>query len=171
MNFHPELISFFQNHNLYDKEMFDYFAKNTQIIDYKDEEQRYFIGCFYVFNKKNILRKIHLNLPYIYDEITMLINIHEIIHGIELYKKLNRKTQITEDCEVLPILYEKIYIEEKNTQELREYQKKLDNSINENEKQYLLALAVRDELYKQYNYNYQEIKRKAKKLSKKHQFM
>ena len=26
MNFHPQLISFFQKHNLYDKEMFD-FAK------------------------------------------------------------------------------------------------------------------------------------------------
>ena len=67
--------------------MFEYFSKHTQIIDYKDEEQRCFIGCFYVFEKNKKLTKIYLKLPYIYDEITMLINIHEIIHAIELYKK------------------------------------------------------------------------------------
>ena len=105
--------------------MFYYFKKISTIIDYKDEDQRCFIGCFYVFDKKNILRKIYLNLPYIYDEITMLINIHEIIHGIELYNKPNKKTKITEESEIMPILYEKIYIEEKNSQKLRNYQKNI----------------------------------------------
>ena len=28
-----------------------YFSKNAEIIDYKDEEQRLFIGCFYILDK------------------------------------------------------------------------------------------------------------------------
>lgn len=82
MKFHEQLILFFKKHNLYDKEMFDYFLENATMIDYQDEEQRIFIGCFYIFNQKNILQKIHLVLPRIYDEITILISIHELLHGI-----------------------------------------------------------------------------------------
>ena len=168
MVLNKDLIDFFKKHNLYNKEMFDYFEKNSTIIDYNDEEQQCFIGCFYVFNKKHILKKIHLNLPYIYDNKTMLINIHEIMHGIELYKKLNQKVYITEECEILPILYEKIYIEEKQDEELINYQKKIDDTIDKTDKEYLLALAVRDELYKEYDYNYSKIKKLSKNIAKKY---
>jgi len=166
---YPEhLILFFKKHNLYNKEMFDYLSKNTTIIDYEYEEQRIFIGCFYTFDKNGILKSIHLVLPYQYDEITTLICIHELIHGIELYKKLNKKAKITNDCEVLPILYEKIYVEEIKTKKIYEYQQYLDNLISKDSEKYYIALSIRDELYKEYNYDMKKIKKKSIKLIKKH---
>lgn len=50
---------------------------------------------------------------------TMLINIHEITHGIYAYKKLNKKYNPNVGIETLPMLYEKIYILENNSEELR----------------------------------------------------
>ena len=121
MNFNTKLISFFQKHNLYDKEMFDYFSKNTVMIDYKDEEQRMYIGCFYIIDKNHKLKDIQLNIPYIYDEITMLISIHEIIHGIILYKKLNKRYKKDNTTESMSLLYEKIYMEETKSKILTKY--------------------------------------------------
>lgn len=167
MIFNENLIAFFKKHNLYDKAMFDYLSSHTEMIDYKDEKQRCFIGCFYKFNK-NILTDIRLNIPYVYDEITMLISIHEIIHAIILYKKLNKKAKISDDCEVLPILYEKIYVEENSSETLKKYQQKLDNLIDKNDQKYFIALAVREELYQNYNYDINKMKKISKRLVKKY---
>lgn len=164
MTYNEELISFFKRHNLYDEEMFKYLQSNTTILDYHNEEQRDFIGCFYTFVNNNILKSIHLNIPYVYDDITMLINIHEIIHGIELYKHLNKKTKITNMCEVLPILYEKIYIEETNNDNLRKYYEQVNNNIGRKDKRYKLAFSIVDNLYKQYDYNYEKVKKLSKEL-------
>lgn len=168
MKFDHELISFFQKHNLYNQAMFKYLQANSTMIDYEDEEQRCFIGCFYTFENKNILQKIHLNIPYVYDEITTLISIHEIIHGIELYPYLNKKVIIKDTCEILPILYEKIYVEETQDEKLHNYHKYLDSCIDKTDKPYYLALAVREELYKNYNYDINKMKKLSKKLVKKH---
>ena len=137
MNFNPKLIDFFKRHNLYDKEMFDYFSLNSSMIDYRYEEQRDFIGCFWKF-KNNVLVKFHLVLPYVYNDITMLISIHEIVHGILAYKTLNKKFNLDLDCESLPMLYEKIYINEVNTPEIIKYGNFLDSLISEKKEQYIL---------------------------------
>jgi len=110
MVFNPDLIDFFKRHKLYNKEMFDYFSNNAIMIDYEDEEQRMFVGCFCILGKDKKLKSILLNVPYIYDDITMLVSIHEFVHGIMLYGNLNKKVKIGIDKEVLPMLYEKIYI-------------------------------------------------------------
>ena len=169
MVFNPELIEFFKRHNLYEKEMFDYFSKNSTMIDYDDEEQRIFIGTFYGVNKNNNkLVYIHLNIPYVYDDKTMLISIHEFIHAILLYKNINKKLKLDISYESLPMLYESIYINEKNNKNLLEYRNYLDSLITPNEKAYMFGLTVRDELYHNYNYNIDKMNKLVKKLVKKY---
>ena len=55
------IIKFFSNHNLYNKEMFDYFKKNNNIT-YKQ-----------IYKKK------------VEDEKKMIINIHEKVNAIKMY--------------------------------------------------------------------------------------
>lgn len=166
IKYNDELISFFKRHNLYDEEMFKYLQNNTTMIDYHIKEQRDLIGCFYTFVNNNILKTIHLNVPYIYDDITMLINIHEIVHGIELYKKLNKKAKINNMCEILPILYEKIYIEETNNDDLRKYHQQVNNNIGRKDKRYHIAFSIIEELYQQYDYDINKAKKISKQLIK-----
>lgn len=168
MNFNKNLINFFEKHNLYDEEMFKYFRENTTMIDYKDPDQRKFIGRYTFLDRNKKLKNIHIVLPYIYDEITMLISIHELIHGIELYKKLNKKVKTSDDCEILPMLYEKIYMEENKSEKLENYQEYLNSHIGKDDQKYLLGLAVRDELYKNYAYDMTKIQKKSKQLVKKY---
>jgi len=169
MVFNSNLIDFFKRHNLYEKEMFDYFSSNSTMIDYQDEEQRMFIGTFYGVNKKNNkLVYIHLNIPYVYDDKTMLISIHEIVHAILFYKKINKKIKLDISYEALPMLYESIYINENNNNKLLEYRNWLDSLITTEEKEYMFALNVRDELYRNYNYDIDKMKKLVKKLVKKY---
>ena len=65
MKFNEELINFFKRHNLYNEEMFNYFSKNSSMIDYRDEEQRPYIGTFYLTDKNKKITKIHLLFFYI----------------------------------------------------------------------------------------------------------
>jgi len=170
VKFHDELINFFKRHNLYDEEMFNYFSENSSMIDYRDEEQHPYIGTFYLTDKSKKINKIHLNIPCIYDDVTMLICIHEIVHAILLYKSLNKKISLGVDCESLPMLYEKIYINEKNTSELIEHGKRLDSLINKRDERYVFALSIRDELIDNYDYNIDKmdvlVKKKVKRLKK-----
>ena len=166
MIYNSKVIDFFKRHNMYEKEMFDYLQDNTIMIDYRDEDEKDFIGCFYAFNRKDILKSISLCIPYLMDDMTTLINIHEITHGIYMYKYLDKKVTIKEDIEVLPMLYERIYINESNNKELLELANDLDKKIR-HEDNYLLGLKLRDELLRIYNYDFEDINKKAKKLVKK----
>ena len=85
MEYHPKIINFFKEHNLYDEKIFNYLKNNSIMVDYENPEERSFIGCFYILDQRNILRKIKLNLAYVMNEETTLINIHELTHGIENY--------------------------------------------------------------------------------------
>lgn len=171
-NYYTEFINFFKKHNLYDEKIFNYIKENITLIDYRDEENRQFIGCYYVLNKKEILTKIKIFVPYIDSPITTLINIHEYIHAITLYQYLGKKFKAKKDIEILPLLYEKLYILENPTPELKEYVVKINKSIEENnEEKYTVALKSQEELLKYYHENNPSLKKlqqKAKKLSRKY---
>ncbi len=170
MNYYEELINFFKRHNMYDEKTFNYLSNHTIMIDYNDPEQRDFIGCFYILDKFNRLQSISLGLPYVFNEKTMLISIHELTHGIENYLKLGKKFKKDITIEALPLLYEKIYINENPNEELIKYSKYLDDIIINNcEKEYQFALVIREELLKNYNYNMQKMSKLTKKLSRKYQ--
>ena len=169
MKYNPAIIDFFKRHNMYDEEMFNYLQENTIMIDFKDPDQRGFIGCFYVQDKKGRLTKIVLNIPYVYDYKTALINIHEITHGIENYKKLGKKFKKDNTVEALPILYEKIYIMENDNEELTKYGEYLDTLCGrDNATEYQMALKVRDELLSNYSYDMNKMKRMTKRLVRKY---
>lgn len=169
MKYHPGIIEFFKRHNMYDEEMFNYLQDNSMMIDYKDPDERGFIGCFYVQDKKERLTKIILNIPYVYNAETALINIHEITHGIEHYKELGKKFKKDATVEALPILYEKIYIMENDSEELRKYGEYLDTMCGRDSAiEYQMALKIRDELLSNYSYDMKRMKKMTKKLVRKY---
>ena len=168
MNYHPDLIDFFKRHNMYDPVVFKYLETNTMMIDYRDEEQRPSIGCYYQL-VDGYLKNIQICIPHVYDEITMLISIHEITHGIENYYKLGQKFKKGIDIEALPILYERLYILERNSEELNKYGDYLDSFIDEKcSEEYNFAIRIREELLKHYHYDMHKMAKLTKKLAKKH---
>ena len=170
MRFNPKLIEFFKRHNMYNDRMFEYLQNQSTMIDYNDPEQRCFVGCFPILDKNDKIIKIKLNLPYINNDETMLISIHELTHGIERYQEMGKKYKKDITIEALPLLYEKIYILENPVKELVEYGKYLDSMIDEKcAKEYRFGLKIREELLKQYNNNFKQMAKLTKKLAKKHQ--
>lgn len=169
MKYNQGIVDFFKRHNMYEEKMFNYLEDNTTMLDYRDPEQRDFVGCFYVQNKKNILSSLHINIPYVYDELTALIDVHEITHGIENYRMIGKKFKKNITVEVLPILYEKLYILDNNSDRFRAVGKYLDEMIGrDSAEEYLLALKMRDELLKNYNYDMHKMQKLSKKLVKKY---
>ena len=169
MAYHPKIIDFYQKHNMYDKKIFEYLEYNTTLIDYDYEEERDLIGCFYVLNKKEILRDIKLVIPFVSDEMTSIINIHEITHGIENYYKMGKIFQKDLTIETMPLLYEKLYILENPTKKMIQCGKYLDSMITKDSpEEYRFALYARDKLLEEYNYNMANSQALAKKLVKKY---
>lgn len=169
MVYNPKLIEFFKAHNMYDQTMFKYLQENSHMIDYKDPEQRVVMGCYYITNKKNILTKLILGVPYVDSEETMLISIHELTHGIENYPKIGKRFTKDITIEALPILYERIYINEKASPGLLAYGDEIDKRINStSSKEYQFALAIRDELLRNYQPDIQKNAQLVKKLSRKY---
>ena len=159
-----KLIEFFKKHNLYEEEIFDYIRNNLTLVDYDDDTQNIFIGCYYMTDKKNILKGFKLYVPRIYNDITMIVSIHEFVHAIISYKYLGKKYIVDITSEALPMLYEKIYI---NEHPLIKYGNKLDEMINTNNNDsYSFGLNVRDTLIENYDYNIENSKKLIKNLKK-----
>lgn len=167
--YYQKFINFLKEHHLYDEQMYEYWYINSIRFDYREEEKRDFISTFYKYNKKK-LDKIWSIVPFIDNDITVLINIHEYVHFVVLYNKLGKKCNIKKDCEVLPLFFEKIYINENNNLKLLEYYDYLNNFIvNNGKEEYLLALDLIDDLVNYYdNQNIDKLNSKVKKLVLKH---
>ena len=165
--YYEKFLSFLKNHNLYNEDIINYKRKNQLPFDYRGEEKRGLIGCYYL-QEKNRIREIKLIIPYIFDDKTILINIHEYIHLVLVYPHLNKKYQLGKDIEILPIYYEKIFIKENNTKELEEYAKYLDDIILKNDQEeYLIALDISKQLLEKKEKNIYKTEKKAKRLVKK----
>ena len=87
--YYEKFINFLKKHNLYDEEVIQYWTKNKISFDYLEEESRCLIGCYYKIENK-ILTKISLIVPFIDNDKTVLINIHEYAHALELYSELGK---------------------------------------------------------------------------------
>lgn len=165
-----EIIDFFKRNKMYDKDMFDYLQSHTDMIDYRDEDARMFIGCAYGINKETgKLDRFSLCIPFVENSKTALIAIHEIVHGIIGYKYLNKKFKKDMSIEVLPLLFERVYINEVNDPDLTNYADYLDSIIeNGNDESYKIALEARNELLDKYSNNLNRLDRLSKKLVKKY---
>lgn len=169
ITYYDKYINFLKKHNIYSKEILEYIRRNSIHFDYLEEEKRAFIGCFYLQNKKEILQKIHVCIPYIDSDITTLINIHEYIHVLSLYPYLNKKMKLTKQEEILPIFYELLYYLDNTSQYLQDEITKLNNQIlASGQIEYNIALKCRQELlqyYKKEQPTFKKLQKKAKRLS------
>ena len=166
--YYKKFIDFLKKYNIYDEETINYWKENRILFDYRDEEKRWLIGCYYEY-KNDRLEKISLAVPFIDNDITNLINIHEYIHLLLLYNNLGKKYYPGDEKEVLPFLYELLYIKENKTEELINYHKFLNKTIiKENKKEYIIALHLSDAILKSYNKdNIFKLEKKIKRLVKK----
>lgn len=168
MKFNPKLIDFFKRHNLYDEKMFTYFENHSTMLDSDYLDEMMFRACAHqIDTKTGILKGIHLNLPYVKDEKTMLDSIHELTHAIFAYPMIGKKFKKDIKIEALPLLYEKLYILENPSKELIAYANYLDSMITSNDPTYQFGLKIRDELLAEYNYNPKKTAKMVDKISRK----
>ena len=171
MKLNPKLIDFFKKHKLYNPEMFNYFEEHSTMIDSNYSEERMATGCAYLIDKNTgILKDIHLNLPYVSSEETMLDSIHELTHAIFTYSKIGKKFKRDITIETLPLLYEKIYIMENSSPRMVAYGHRLDEIVTEEYPEYAFALKAREELYSKYHQNPEEIAKIVHKMGQKYEF-
>lgn len=171
---YENFINFFKQHNLYDEKMFEYIAVNSITFDYKYSDMVNNMGAYYWFKDKKILRGIRLIVPIIDSEKTALINVHKYMYAIMHYNDLNKPCKINIYDEVIPMVFEKLYVLEHPSEELEKYLNNIDeeirNSTNEEDEKYRIALCLRDSLIEEYQNNRSSLaslNKKAKALAKK----
>jgi len=171
-NFYNEFLNFFKEKGLYNEIIFDYLRNNEEIIDYNDIKKRKEIRCYYIIKNK-ILTGVWVCVPKIKDYKTLLINIYIYAHAIQACNQLGKKFDNTKNTRALPMLYERIYLQENPNNELEEHLNILDNYTKENgPKQDQISLGIQKKLLDYYNSknpSFENLQRKAKKLSKKYQ--
>ena len=171
MKLNPKLIEFFKKHNLYEFEMFSYFEKHSTMLDSDYPDEMMFRTCAHQIDARTgILKGIHLNLPYVKNEETMLDSIHELTHAIFAYPQIGKKFKKDITIETLSLLFEKLYILENPSEKLIAYYKHLNSTITENDKEYYYGDKMSDELLNNYDYNPKHTIKNLKKLSKKYQW-
>lgn len=134
-------------------------------------KKRPYIGCNYCICNGR-LNGFLLCVPFIDSDITALINVHEYTHAIMAYDKLGKKFDVTDDAEVLPMFYEKLFVLEKPSNELIEYKNYLDSCISEDSPlKYRLGLELQDILIEEYEKkkcSTKKLNRKTKRLVRTH---
>ena len=83
--FKNEVKDFFREENLYSEDFFDFLKHKVKKITSSSDISWY--GCFPQV-EDGILKDIKLLVPEITDEKSLLINIHEYAHALELYNEL-----------------------------------------------------------------------------------
>lgn len=83
--FKNEVKDFFREENLYSEDFFDFLKHKVKKITSSSDISWY--GCFPQV-EDGILKDIKLLVPKITDEKSLLINIHEYAHALELYNEL-----------------------------------------------------------------------------------
>lgn len=130
MIYYKKFIDFLQNNNLYTDESFIYISHQTTNIDYKNEEERQKIG-----NTKEIkdgkLKKFKVYVPEITDEKTLLINIKNYAKALYLFTILGKEYKDTITENTIALLYEKIYMLQREDISMKDYNKKVEEEINE----------------------------------------
>ena len=106
-------INFLKKYDLYREDIFEYMKDKTKYIDYRLDESKRFYGVF--TNIENgIIKDIRVMVPYIVDDTSISIRIHEYIHILKLYDYLNKEYVFTDYEDLLPVFYELVYAKENN---------------------------------------------------------
>ena len=106
-------INFLKKYDLYREDIFEYMKDKTKYIDYRLDESKRFYGVF--TNIENgIIKDIRVMVPYIVDDTSISIRIHEYIHVLKIYDYLNKEYVFTDYEDLLPVFYELVYAKENN---------------------------------------------------------
>ena len=165
-----KFTQFLKEHNLYDENAMKYLYQNGIFFDYIEEEKRDFMDCYFTTNKRKILKGIILYAPCIESEKTLIINIYLFSKALLYYKYLGKKISSNKEIEILPMMYEKLYIEENKSQFGKEYIEYLDSQITEKSAlKYRIALDAQQEMLDFYSKekNPDKLQDQSKKIAKK----
>ncbi len=162
-----KFIKFLKDNNIYDEKVLEFFKNNSTYVDFKDDDTKYFIGC-YPKVENGILKGVNICVPDMEDEVTVTINIHEYVHTLELYKKLNKEYKETSYEEVLPVFYELIFFKE-NVKTMADYSKFYEEHLMKYyEKEYLMVIELYNDLIKEYgDTSIEHLEKRVKRLIKK----
>ena len=106
-------INFLKKYDLYREDIFEYMKDKTKYIDYRLDESKRFYGVF--TNIENgIIKDIRVMVPYLVDDTSISIRIHEYIHVLKIYDYLNKEYVFTDYEDLLPVFYELVYAKENN---------------------------------------------------------
>jgi len=110
--FKNEVKNFFKEEKIYSEDFFDYVKHKVKTLPSTCSLNWY--GCFPVL-EDGILKDIRLLVPEITDERSLLVNIHEYVHALDLYKELgNVYEERREERELNASNMEKLYIKRRN---------------------------------------------------------
>ena len=163
-DFFNKFINFLKKYNLYNEKVFYYIWNSCSFFDYRDSDERKFIGVYYQIEDKKLI-EFNLKVPFIDSEKTIIINIHEYIHALDAYYNLGKKITIDDSCEIKSLLFEKLYVLNNKSDEGLKYLESLYNDrIQSKELKYILGEKIVNELLKKYrndsNFNYSPKKSK-----------
>ena len=106
-------INFLKKYDLYREDIFDYKKDKTKYIDYRQEKSEYFIGVFPNIDN-GIIKDIKMTVPYIIDNYSIAINIHEYIHILNLFDYIGKEYVFSNYEDLLPVFYELVFAKENN---------------------------------------------------------
>ena len=168
MHYNDKVIDFFKRHNLYEEKMFKDLQKNSLAAYYVDPDENRKIRCQTILGKNNKVLDYIIILPDTLNDITMLIELHEIAHGIVAYKSLGKKFK-KEYSEVLSCLVEKLYVKEMNSERVTNYSKYLDSLVDESDDiSYRFGLYASEELIDGFDGDINKMNKDCKKLLRKY---
>ena len=166
-----KFFEFLHIHNIYFEEVYKYYLNHSCNFDYYNEDYfRGLISCNFNMDKNGILKEIITFVPRQVDDITTLINIHEYVHTLCAYDSLNKKFILKDDCEILSIFYEKLFVLEQNNPKLNEFERMLNAAALESDNiKYIKATKIANKLLDSYDHDtFKTLKNKIKKLDKKY---
>ena len=168
--YYNKFVDFCKRYGIYDERVFKYLRNNSYMFDYRDEDYRRMI-CTQVMYDNNKASDVSMVVPFITDDITVLINIHEYTHGVIYYNMLgeeyNPKTE--RNREILPMLYERLFVlENEDNKWLVGYENYLEKRIiDSDDEDYKLGLICRDEIIKNCSdFNFNNLNRRTNGISR-----
>lgn len=108
-----KFISFLKKYDIYREDILDFIKPKTIRIDYRNENTIGFTGVYPIM-ENNIIKDIRMVVPYMIDDYSISMNIHEYIHLLDVYNYLNKEYVFNDQSELLPVMYELLYAKENN---------------------------------------------------------
>ena len=140
---YDKYIEFLKKYELYDQDVFDYISTRMIIVDYKHPDAKNLIGCFPIV-RCGFVDDIRLCVPKIVDDISLSMNIHEYLHLLSTYKKLGKEYKEDKYDELLPVLFEFIYLSDNNPEYLEERKKYVLSCRDSNLKKLITTFEERE---------------------------